>query len=89
MKIKVRECLLNLLIFTIYLTFTFIVMINHEAWSDEAQAWLLVRDLDFFSLLKQLAIEGHPSLWYLILFPFVKLGFPYIRLYPVLQLHLY
>ena len=40
----------------------------HEPWSDEAQAWLLARDLSIPQLLfHNLRYESHPALWYLIL----------------------
>lgn len=40
----------------------------HEPWSDEAQAWLLARDLSIPQLLfHYLRYESHPALWYLIL----------------------
>src|SRR5437868_927000 len=40
----------------------------HEPWVDEAQAWLLARDLSLPSLLFHfLRQEGHPPLWYLVL----------------------
>jgi hypothetical protein len=40
----------------------------HEPWRDEAQAWLLARDLSIPQLLgHNLRYEGHPGLWYLIL----------------------
>ncbi len=60
-----------------YTAFLICLTFFHENWRDEAQAWLMCRDLSFIDLLKQLKIEGHPCLWYLILFPFAKLGFPY------------
>jgi len=68
----------NIIIFTIYLTLTFILIFLHEAWRDEAQAWLISRDLNFIEICEQMRYEGHFLLWYLILMPFAKLGFPYI-----------
>ena len=41
---------------------------RHEMWSDEVQAWLIVRDTHSISqLLHVLHYEGHPALWYLLL----------------------
>lgn len=57
-----------------------IFILTHEPWQDEAQAWLLVRDLDLPSIFGALKSEGHPALWYLILFPFAKLGFPIVTM---------
>lgn len=51
---------------------------HHTPWMDEAQSWLLVRDQSFSELFSNLHYEGHPLVWYLLLFPFVKFGFPYI-----------
>src|SRR5260370_42011190 len=40
----------------------------HEPWNDEAQAWLLARDLSLPQLLLHgLRYESHPPLWSLIL----------------------
>ena len=49
----------------------------HEPWRDEAQAWLYVRDQSLPDILGNLHIEGHPALWFLMLFPLAKLGLPY------------
>ena len=48
----------------------FILMLTHEAWRDEAQAWLISRDLSPLEMIKQMSYEGHPILWYFILAPF-------------------
>jgi hypothetical protein len=40
----------------------------HEKWADEAQAWLLARDLSLSTLwFKELRYEGTPGLWHTIL----------------------
>ena len=36
----------------------------HELWKDEWQAWMVARDLDFWSMLQFLNYEGHPAVWY-------------------------
>ena len=42
-------------------------------WRDELQAWLLVRDsTNLISLSENLKYEGHPGLWYFILFPLTR-----------------
>ena len=53
---------------------TLIGALRHELWFDEAQAWLIARDNDIAGIFKQLNFEGHPPLWYLILFIFTRLG---------------
>lgn len=51
---------------------------NHEQWRDEAQAWLIVRDVSFPELFKILRTEGHPPLWYLLIMPLAKSGMQYL-----------
>lgn len=64
-------------IFILFVAFSLFLLFKHELWRDEAQNWLLNRDLSLRELTYQLKIEGHPILWYLVLRPFVKLGFSY------------
>lgn len=48
---------------------------NHAMWRDEIQAWLIARDsADLPALLHNLRYEGHPALWYLVIWPFARLG---------------
>jgi len=49
----------------------------HEAWRDESQAWVLVRNSSFSDLFRICASEGHPALWFLILYPFTRAGFSF------------
>jgi hypothetical protein len=50
----------------------------HELWRDEADSWLVAQDMSIKELLLEHTRKiGHPSLWYLILMPFAKLGFSY------------
>lgn len=55
-------------IFAVYAVLTFIGAANHELWFDEAQAWNIARDNDIAGIFHQLGYEGHPPLWYLILY---------------------
>ena len=64
------------LVAVINLLFVFV----HECWRDEAQAWLIARDNTLLSLFNITSYEGHPLLWYVILMPFARLGFPYFVL---------
>lgn len=46
-----------------------ILLLRHEMWQDEWQAWLLARDsLSLPELFTNLRYEGHPGLWHLGLF---------------------
>lgn len=66
---------LYVFILLIYAVLTFIGVINHEIWFDEAQAWVIARDNDIPGIIEQLGYEGHPPLWYLILYMFSHAGF--------------
>lgn len=66
------------LIFAAYVILLCLVVSRHEPWMDEAQSWLLTTDLSATELIgTYLRYEGHPALWYLILFLPVKSGLPY------------
>ncbi len=64
-------------VFLLYLGVSFLLVFMHESWEDEAQAWLISRDLNIVEIIKMMKYEGHSCLWHLILLPFAKLGFPY------------
>lgn len=43
---------------------------KHEPWADEAQSWLIARDLPYSRMIfSELRYVGHPALWYTILWP--------------------
>ena len=71
---------LKIIILIIYAILTFSLMLHHEIWGDEAQAWLVIRDLNIFEIIKHVRTEGHPLLWYFILFPFAKINFPVLSM---------
>lgn len=51
---------------------------RHEPWFDEAQAWLLARDLGFWDLqARHLRYEGTPGLWHALLHALIRVGIPY------------
>jgi hypothetical protein len=59
---------LDLLVFAIWTALVCFTLHYHEKWADEAQAWLLARDLDLKTLwLKELRYEGSPGLWHTML----------------------
>jgi len=48
---------------------------KHEVFGDEAQAWLIARDSrNILEMLAHLRYEGHPALWYLLLYVPAHLG---------------
>ncbi len=64
----------------LYSLITLVAVLNHEPNRDEAQVWLIVRDLNLSGIFSQINTEGHPCLWYLIVLPFAKLGLPYFTM---------
>ena len=78
MKEFIKKNKINLVVMLCYSIITFITLLFHESWRDEAQAWLIARDLNIIDIFRQMKYEGHPVIWYLILVPFAKLGLPYV-----------
>ena len=71
----------NILFNNYFLLFIYIVLVSfvsyhHEVWRDEADSWLVARDISISGLFQFTRNSGHPSLWYWVLIPFAKLGFP-------------
>jgi hypothetical protein len=51
-----------------------VLTLRHVLWFDEVQAWLIVRDSPTLAaLFHNLHYEGHPALWYLLLYPLPRL----------------
>ena len=73
MEILKKDTVQNILLLAFFALLTFVFVLHHEIWADEAQAWLVARDLDFFGLIKHVRTEGHPLLWYFLLMPLTKL----------------
>lgn len=58
-----------------------ILVPRHEPWFDEAQAWLIARDIGLAELVwERLRFEGSPGLWHLLLLVPARLGAPYAAL---------
>lgn len=74
MVVKGKTKAINYTIFVFFVLVTLVLFFHHENWRDEVQAYLLCRDMNFFELLKNVHYEGHPFVYYLILYPFVKMG---------------
>ena len=52
-----------------------VMTIFHEMWRDELQAWLIARDSSSISnIFWNLRYEGHPVLWYLLLYPLAHIS---------------
>lgn len=73
---KNKESLkINILITILFALFTLNTVLRHEIWADEAQVWLLVKNLSPLGLIKHLVNEGHPSFFYFLVMPFAKMNF--------------
>ncbi len=72
-----REYVTGTILFAVYLAFNGILFAGHELWRDEANVWLIARDMGPLQLFGEIKYQGHPCLWYLIAMPFAKLGFPF------------
>ena len=73
--IKENQDKIFAIVFTIiYAIVTLIMAFYHENWRDENQVYLLCKNLSFFDLIVQLKYEGHPFLWFLLVYPFAQLG---------------
>ena len=72
-----RENIILIFVLAAYLIFNWIMLAGHELWRDEANVWLMARELSPIQLLGELKYQGHPCLWYLLIMPFAKLGFPF------------
>ncbi len=68
----VLTCLL-----TGYVLFNLFLLIMHEPWRDEANVWLMARELSPIALFREIKYQGHPCLWYLLVMPFAKAGMPF------------
>ena len=65
-------------VFATYVVLASLVAIRHEGWFDEAQAWLLAREVGPIDLLVHyVRYEGTPPLWHLLLMIPAKLGLPF------------
>lgn len=57
------------LLVTLYFSVSFVGILHHELWLDEAHHWLLARDSgSIYELIQATRIEGHPILWNVLLF---------------------
>ena len=60
--------IVDLSVLAVWVLVTGVTLSHHEKWADEAQSWLLARDLDLRTLwFKELRYEGHPGLWHTML----------------------
>ena len=70
----------NIIVLLLFLAAGLCGVLHHELWRDEAQVWLVVRDLNIFGVFAHVRNEGHPLLWYIIVLPFAKIKLPVISM---------
>lgn len=61
----------------LYAAGTLYTGVHHEPWRDEADSWLVVRDLPLAGIFQWTRNAGTPALWYVLLKPLVWLGLPF------------
>ncbi|MBP5287257.1 MAG: hypothetical protein J6Z08_05100 [Elusimicrobiales bacterium] len=78
-----RKNLKSLLFTLLYAIVTFILLSHHEIWADEAHVWMQLKYKSLADLFRYSMGEGHPFLFYALMFPFVKAGFSmsFIRIF--------
>jgi hypothetical protein len=72
--------LADCLVLLIFAAIAAVAVCFHEPWADEAQAWLIARDLGIPGILHQMGYEGSPPLWHLLLWGLARLHLPYAAL---------
>lgn len=79
MKYKQKQVdkIILIVIFFAWIIFNGILLIRHELWRDEANVWLMARNLKPLQLFAEIKYQGHPCLWYLLVMPFAKAGLPF------------
>ena len=70
---KNKKLTISIIITLLYGIITLISVLHHEIWADEAQVWMLCKNLSIPQLINHLHNEGHPSFFYLLVMPFAKI----------------
>ena len=69
----------DLAILTGYIAVLCLAIPHYLPWEDEGRAWIGARTLGLFDLIFHfLRYEGHPAVWYLVLWPLAHLHMPYL-----------
>ncbi len=75
-----KNKIIKILSLAAYSLFILALVLNHEYWFDEAQAWNIARDNDIIGIFGMIKYEGHPPLWHLLLKLFITAGCSYTAL---------
>lgn len=66
------------IVLIVYIAAVSFISYFHEPWFDEAQSWIIARDVSIKDIIFLIPhYEGHPPLWHLYLVPFAKSGMAY------------
>jgi len=69
----------DLAVLAAYLATLCLVIRHYIPWEDEGRAWIDARFFGLFNLVFHvLRYEGHPPIWYIILWPLAHLHFPFV-----------
>ena len=71
-----KDLILRWLLLTAYAAATLVLVLRHEPWADELQAWLIARDSTVPEIFSAMRWEGHFVPWYLMLHVFAANGAP-------------
>ena len=75
---KLNWRLTYIIVFSAYVLFNLSLLLFHEPWRDETQAWLISKDAGLDEFFYRAPVEGHPVLWWLIMSLFSKTGAPFL-----------
>lgn len=70
MKSKTNK--IFLIVILLWVVITALRCLFHHPWYDEAQAWIIAKQLSFLDIIALMKYEGHTFLWYLLIMPFAK-----------------
>lgn len=77
MNRKNTDRIIRYFLFAGWLFFNGILLALHEPWRDEANVWLMAKELSPVQLFREIKYQGHPCLWYLLVMPIAKIGLPF------------
>lgn len=71
---------LMILLFFAWISFNLALLWLHEPWRDEANVFLMAKELTPVSLIREIRYQGHPCLWYLLVMPLAKANLPFVSI---------
>lgn len=75
MSTRLRDRAPELVVIGLFAIVVAVAMARHELWRDEVQAWLIAAaSRSPIDIVRNTRYEGHPFLWYLVLWPFTKVS---------------